>query len=205
MATDRTPQAQQINPEFANPPPVVMSPNQFTSLIDRIPAGAGAGAGAAGGQDLAPNVSSVSVKLPSFWMNDPELWFLQVESVFATRTPPVTRDLTKFDHVVTALPTEALNAVHKVIRMPRTAADHYEMLKRALRLTYGKTQAQRHIELIKYAAAEEPVLDVKPSNMLMYIQDLASDSKEEFERAVLLNRLPNSVRTTLASFQRCLQ
>ena len=82
---------------------------------------------------------------------------------------------------------------------PRTSPDRYEMLKKALRLTYGKTQHQRHIELIKYAATEVPVLDVKPSNMLMYIQDLAGDSKEQFERAVLLNRLPNSVRTTLAS------
>ena len=83
--------------------------------------------------------------------------------------------------------------------MPRTSPDWYERLKRVLRLTYGKTQAQRHIELIEYAAAKEPVLDVKPSNMLMYIKDLAGNSKEDFERAVLLNRLPNSVRTTLAS------
>ena len=45
-----------------------------------------------------------------------------------------------------------------------------------------------------------PVLDVKPSNMLTHIRDLAGDeSKEAFERAVLLNRLPEQVRTTLAS------
>ena len=86
-----------------------------------------------------------------------------------------------------------------VIRMPRATPDRYEQLKRALRLAYGKTQAQRHIELIEYAATKEPVLDVKPSNMLMYIKDLIGDSKEAFERAVFLNRLPNSVRSILAS------
>ena len=133
MSTDCTPQGQahgaRATPDFtgfgAPPPnfaPVVMSPDQFKLLIDRIPtvqaAAAPAAVQAEGGQDYGPNISSVSVKLPTFWMNDPELWFLQVESVFAPRTPPVTRDLTKFDHVVTALPTEALNAVFNVIRMP---------------------------------------------------------------------------------------
>ena len=42
-------------------------------------------------------------------------------------------------------------------------------------------------------------MDVKPSNMLMHIRDLSGDSKETFERAVLLNRLPSSVRTTPTS------
>ena len=99
MSTDRTPQGTRATPHFegfANPPPVVMSPDQFKSLIDWIPMmqAAPAAIQAEGGQDFGPNVSSVSVKLPTIWMNDPELWFLQVESVFATRTPPVTRDLT---------------------------------------------------------------------------------------------------------------
>ena len=66
-------------------------------------------------------------------------------------------------------------------------------------MTFGKTPAQRHVELIQYASAKEPILDVKPSNMLMHIRDLSGDSKAAFERAVLLNRLPSSVRTTLST------
>ena len=151
-----------------------------------------------GGADF-PNVSAVSVKLPTFWTNDPELWFLQTESVFNTRQPRVTRDATKFDHVITALPPDALNSVQNIIRLPGNTVDRYEQLKAALQLTYGKTQAQHHIELIQYAAAKEPVLDVKPSNMLLHIRDLAGDSRGAFERAVLLNRLPKSVRTTLST------
>ena len=127
------------------------------------------------------------------------MWFLQTESVFNTRIPPVTRDSTKFDHVVTALPADALNSVQNIIRLPGNTGDRYDQLKAALQLTYGKTQAQRHIELIQYAAAKEPVLDVKPSNMLLHIRDLAGDSRGAFERAVLLNRLPKSVRTTLST------
>ena len=119
--------------------------------------------------------------------------------MFNTRQPPVTRDSTKFDHVVTALPVEALNSVQTIIRLPGNTPDRYDQLKSALQLTYGKTQEQKHIELIQYAAAKEPVLDVKPSNMLLHIRELAGDSRGAFERAVLLNRLPKSVRTTLST------
>ena len=111
----------------------------------------------------------------------------------------MTRDATKFDHVVTALPADALNVIQNIIRMPRATPDRYERLKSALQLTFGKTPAQRHVELIQYASAKEPILDVKPSNMLMHIRDLSGDSKAAFERAVLLNRLPSSVRTTLST------
>ena len=42
-------------------------------------------------------------------------------------------------------------------------------------------------------------MDQKPSNILLHIQELSGDSKEAFERQVLLNRLPQAVRTTLSS------
>ena len=180
MNTQRTPVRDDA--AFAGPPPqapIVMSPDQFHALIDSVkapaPATVAAIAQPEGGADY-PNVSAVAVKLPTFWASDPELWFLQTESVFNTRQPPVTRDSTKFDHVVTALPADALNSVQNIIRMPGNTLDRYDRLKTALQLTYGKNQAQRHIELIQYAAAKEPVLDVKPSNMLLHIRDLAGDS-----------------------------
>ena len=99
-----------------------------------------------------------------------------------------------------ALPQEVLNACKQVIRMDPTIPNCYERLKAVLASTYGKTQNQRHCELIEYAAAKTPVLDVKPSNMLMYVRDLAGqDTQEDFLRTVLLNRLPDQVRTTLSN------
>ena len=89
--------------------------------------------------------------------------------------------------------------MQNIIRLPGNTPDRYDQLKKALQLTYGKTQEQKHIELIQYAAAREPVLDTKPSNMLLHIRELAGDSRGAFERAVLLNRLPKSVRTTLST------
>ena len=172
--------------------PVVFSPEQFKVFMDTMsPQSPAAGA-------VAP-AAAVAEKLPTFWVHDPDLWFLQTEAVFNTQIPKVTKDSTKFDHVVMALPPEALNECKAIIRQPATNNDRYAQLKEALLLNYGKTVGQKHIELIQYAAAKEPVLDVKPSNMLLHIRDLAGDSRGAFERAVLLNRLPKSVRTTLST------
>ena len=82
--------------------------------------------------DDFPNVSSVAVKLPTFWMHDPDLWFLQTEAVFASRSPAVTRDGTKFNHVVITLPSEALNSIKNVIRLPPNTPDRYEQLNPTL-------------------------------------------------------------------------
>ena len=222
MSTERTPQGKEpvfgagagvagaaagifsAPPPHFGQPPTVLTPDQFQALLDTCessqvsPPPVAALARDDGGADY-PNVSSVSVKLPTFWTHDPELWFLQTESVFNTRNPRVTRDATKFDHAVTALPADALNKVQNIIRMSAATPDRYQRLNTTLQTTYGKTVAQRHVELIEYASAKETVLDVKPSNMLMYIQELSGNSKEAFERSVLLNRLPLSVRTTLAT------
>ena len=42
-------------------------------------------------------------------------------------------------------------------------------------------------------------MDQKPSSILLYIKELSGDSKEAFERQVLLNCLPEAVRTALST------
>ena len=52
-------------------------------------------------QNLQPSqspaqVNATAIKLPSFWQGNPEVWFRQVESVFATCNPAITTQETKF-------------------------------------------------------------------------------------------------------------
>ena len=59
--------------------------------------------------------------------------------------------------------------------------------------------ADGHSPLIEFALKKEPILDQKPSSILLYIKELSGDSKEAFERQVLLNRLPEAARTALST------
>ena len=57
-------------------------------------------------EQIPPHGYPSSLKLPTFWITRPELWFIQVESAFRNRHPPVTSDIVKFDCVIGALPNK---------------------------------------------------------------------------------------------------
>jgi hypothetical protein len=65
-------------------------------------AAAAAAAAVAAQQHPAAAVSAVSVKLPPFWVDNAEVWFLQAEAQFAIAG--ISSERTAFYHVLTALP-----------------------------------------------------------------------------------------------------
>ena len=74
-------------------------------------------------QNLQPNqrpaqVNTTAVKLPSFWQGNPEVWFRQVESVFATHNPAITTQETKFEYVIQALDNSTAERVQNIILDP---------------------------------------------------------------------------------------
>ena len=101
--------------------------------------------------DPAPAIQAVAVKLPTFWLSRPEVWFAQVEAQFATRQPPIVADLTKYNHVVAALDNVAAGEVSAIILSP-PVADKYTALKDALINAFGKTQTQKDSELLSLRA-----------------------------------------------------
>ena len=58
-------------------------------------------------------VAKVSVKLPDFWTEDPDLWFLHAEAAF--RNAQITQSITKFDHIVQKLPQKIMVLVRGLI------------------------------------------------------------------------------------------
>ena len=77
-----------------------------------------------------PAVRAVSLKLPEFWTDKPEVWFARVESQFGTKA--ITVDKTKFDYVVSSLDTTTAGEVEAILTDPPAGNNKYNSLKAAL-------------------------------------------------------------------------
>ena len=137
-------------------------------------------------------VAAVSFKAPSFWNTNARAWFLRLEASFATHSPPITNDKTKFYHVVQLLDSATSRRVQATIEHPPTE-DMYGTLKTALLDAFEPTQLQKDTELLNLAGLG----DKRPSEMLQYMRSLNSDPKTLFQ-TLFLNQLPPEVRRILA-------
>ena len=139
-----------------------------------------------------PAVATIA-KLPSFWPNDPSLWFAQVEAHFATRR--ITQQQTKFDHVVASLAPDVAMEVRDIILTP-PPDDPYDNLKTALINRITLSEQQRLQQLLH---AEE-LGDRRPSQLLRKMDQLLGEKdRPPFFRELFLQRLPPNVRMVLAS------
>ena len=90
-----------------------------------------------GGTDAKEEVSAVSVKLPTFWPQQPKVWFAQVEAQFAIRN--ITKEDTKYHYVISALDQET--AVRVLDLLETQPENPYETLKtRLIGNQFGSTQ-----------------------------------------------------------------
>ena len=71
-------------------------------------------------------VSAMSIKLPPFWLVDPQVWFAQVEAQFSTRH--ITNQRTCFDYVVAALAPQFVTEVRDLLLTP-PEDEPYNVLK----------------------------------------------------------------------------
>ena len=119
-------------------------------------------------QNLQPSqspaqVNATAFKLPSFWQGNPEVWFRQVESVFATRNPAITTQETKFEYVIQALDNSTAERVQNIILDP--PENPYDTMKAALIRAFGKTQAEKDQALLSLNGLG----DRKPLELLQHM------------------------------------
>ena len=135
-------------------------------------------------QNLQPSpaqVNAIAVKLPSFWQGNPEVWFRQVESVFATRNPAITTQETKFEYVIQALDNSTAERVQNIILDP--PENPYDTMKATLIRAFCKTQAEKDQVLLSLNGLG----DWKPPELLQNIKNLNADRSTLFKALFLAN------------------
>lgn len=102
---------------------------------------------------------AVSLKLPTFWTSQPEVWFAQAEAQFNLRR--ITADDTKYFHVLSALDQETATRLLDLINRP-PANNKYQALKDRLLDTFGLSKRKRASRLLHF----RPLGDSKPSALM---------------------------------------
>lgn len=138
-------------------------------------------------------VGRVAVRLPPFWPEDPEVWFVQAEAQF--QISGVKEDTTKFYHVISQLDQKYIKEIKDIVKNPPTTGK-YEKLKQEL--TKRLSISREH--QIRTLLSHEELGDRKPSQFLRHLKTLAADGvTEEFLRSLWSNRLPPHVQAIIVS------
>ncbi|XP_026319189.1 uncharacterized protein LOC113229722 [Hyposmocoma kahamanoa] len=134
----------------------------------------------------------VSVKVPEFWADRPDVWFAQLEAQFALAR--INDDTTKFYHVISQLGNQYTAEVLDVIQAPPSTGK-YQKIKAELIRRLSSSQEKK----IKQLLSLEELGDRTPSQFLRRIQSLAGPTvPEDFIRTMWSSRLPHNVQTIVA-------
>lgn len=134
---------------------------------------------------------AVSLKLPTFWTAQPEVWFAQAEAQFNLRG--ITADDTKYYYVLAALDQETATRILDLISQP-PADNKYEAQKTRLSDTFGLDKRERASRLLHF----RPLGDSKPSALMDKMLALLGDHPPclLFEQ-LYLERLPEDIHIQL--------
>lgn len=141
------------------------------------------------------NVFKVSVKLPAFWTEKPNVWFAQADEQF--RLASITSETTMYSHVVAGLCPRVAAEVEDIITGPPTDRT-YTKLKETLIKRLSMSEEKRVQQLIN----NEELGDRKPSQFLRHLRSLAGSNNtvsESLLKQLWMQRLPATVSAILAS------
>ncbi|XP_045127726.1 uncharacterized protein LOC123514144 [Portunus trituberculatus] len=144
------------------------------------------------GDDKLEQQNAVSLKLPTFWTAQPQVWFEQAEAQFHIRQ--ITADTTKYYYVVSALDQDTAGRIIDYLRQP-PATDKYEGIKTLLNETFGLSRRVRASKLLHM----DGLGDRKPSVLMNEMLALMDGHKPclLFEQ-IFLEQLPEDIRLLLA-------
>jgi hypothetical protein len=118
-------------------------------------------------QEDQHTVSHVAFKIHNFWPHDLDTWLRQLENNF--RVCHISSLQRKFDHLLSALPTEVCTNITDSLRdIDQSAANSYEQLKALLVSRYTKARWTRAFKLLKFPETG----DMKPTDLMRQMKAL---------------------------------
>lgn len=136
---------------------------------------------------------AVSLKLPTFWEQSPELWFIRAEAEFANRH--ITADGTKYNYLVASLGQDTATAVLSALRTPPDT-DRYKALKDRLLEAYGLSQHERAARLLE----PQRLGDESPAVLMEKMENIRGDlSMDAMFRWLFLRQMPDDIRAILVA------
>lgn len=140
---------------------------------------------------------AAALKLPPFWQNRPELWFIQVETQFRIRN--ITAANTKYDYLISSLTPESMEIVADFLMNP-SGQDKYVALKNLLILRCKDTEEKRLDSLLH----KIDIGDQRPSELFRQMETLAANNSlvnAPLLKKLWLNKLPNNVRPCIIALE----
>lgn len=131
--------------------------------------------------------SAVSIKIPPFWTDKPEVWFYQVEAQF--QISKITSEETKFNYLVAQLEPRFLENIWDIIK--DTIDNKYTIAKERLLNIFKESENKK----IKRLLTGLELGDLMPSHLLRKMRSLGgSDISEKVLRTLWLEKMPDTVK-----------
>lgn len=138
-------------------------------------------------------VKSVSIKMPPFWADSPEIWFAQVEARFSVMK--ITGDTAKYNNVVSAIESSVLHQVSDAI-LHAPPQRKYDNLKEKIIKRYSESSRRK----LSRVLSNMPIGDKRPSHFLNELKHLCEGRLgDEILKTIWLNALPENMRHVLTS------
>lgn len=140
--------------------------------------------------DAKQSIEKVSVKLPPFWVEKPEIWFSQVEAQF--NLIGITNENTKFNYLMAQLDLQIVENIWDLVSS--NEENKYSIAKERLLTIYRESEERQ----IKKLVSEIELGDLKPSQLLRKMKGLGgTEISDKLLKTLWLDKLPQEIRSVL--------
>jgi len=143
--------------------------------------------------DSTFTVNCVGTRVPSFWPENPAMWFAHLEGRFALSN--ITQDASKLYYVISQLDNKYAAEMEDVITKPPPTG-RYDRIKAELIRRLSLSEKQRVRQLLMH----DEMSNRRPTQFLRHLRTLAGPSvPSDFFRTLWTNRLPPNIRIIIAT------